>query len=484
MRRLAAFAVLAYLGAPAFAETPKFVISGHTALHPVVMPPGTAPALINSHVLFLNKCTGGCQLHAGNNSDSTQGISDIAGGNVQLSAFAAGDSNWQAVMSCVKGIMAPYNITVTDVDPGSAPHFEVMVAGVASQLNSQLGGQGILGIADYACQSPGQCYAPYIPNDIVFAFANDPYYGSAGNYDVLEVCGTAAQEIAHAWTLDHTISRSDPMTYNQYTSPLKFANGVQCGSDCQNGQGPFGETCTGQNHVCMSTGQNTQDEDTIIKKLFGPAGAAAPTVKFVTPTNGSAQHQGFTVEVSCTSPDGVQEVDLTLDGLQVSTLTTAPYTYSTSTAISKGNHHIEALCGTNNQAVATASADFLVGDVCATDADCMMDYICYDKACVAGPMATGGLGAACTSNSDCSSGECASDGTHMYCVIPCDTTAAMCPSGFGCLKAGAGGVCWAGADNGGGGGGCCDTGNNGAAGSIVLGLGFAATLITRRKRKQ
>lgn len=491
MRSLAAVAVLAFATAPslAFAEAPpQFVISGHTAYHPVVLDPSAVPNLINSHTLFLNRCApNGCAVKAGNMSDSTQHISDIAGGNVMLSAFSGGDTNWNAIKSCVAKIMQPYNITVTDVDPGAAPHFEVMVAGTAGQLNTQLNGQGILGIADYACQAPGQCFASYFPNALVFAFANDPYYGSGTNYDVLEACGTAAQEIAHAWTLDHTTSRSDPMTYNQYTNPLTFKNGVTCGSDCGNYNGcgscnAFGVTCSNNTHLCMSSGQSTQDEDSIIKSLFGPAGAAPPTVKFKTPTNGSAEHAGFTVEVDCTSSDGVQEVDVTLDGQAFPPLTTAPYTETTSATLAKGNHHVEALCGTNNQATATAKADFIIGDPCTTDTDCMMNYICYEKSCVAGPMAMGGLGATCMTNADCSSGSCASDGTMSSCVIPCDPSAAQCPSGFGCLASNAGGVCWAGLDNGGGG--CCDSGSSGSAGSILLGLGFAATLVTRRKRKQ
>jgi len=485
MRSLVAVAVLAFAiaPAPAFAEAPQFVISGHTALHPVVVPPGTVPNLINSHTLFLNRCPNGCPVKTGNTSDSTTDVSDIAGGNIMLSAFNGGDAKWGQIMSCVQGIMAPYNINVTDVDPGAQPHFEVMVAGTAGQLNSQLGNQGILGIADYACQSPGQCFASYFPNALVFDFANDPLFGGS----VLEMCGTAAQEIAHAWTLDHATPRNDPMTYNSYTNPLVFANNVTCGSDCGNYNGcgscnAFGVTCSGNTHTCMSSGQSTQNEDTIIKSLFGPKGAMAPTVKLKSPTNGSAQHAGFTIEVDCTSADGVQEVDISLDGSAFPPLTTAPYTETTQMTLSKGNHHVDAICGTNNQATATASADFLVGDACTADSDCMMDYICYEQACVAGPMAMGGLGATCTNNGDCNSGECGSDGTNSYCVIPCDPSASHCPSGFGCLAAGAGGVCWAGLDNGGGG--CCDSGSGGSTGSILLGLGFAATLVTRRKRKQ
>jgi len=458
-------------------------VTPHTAVWPVKVDPKTVPNLVNSHIVFLNRCANGCPVKpaAQGATDSTVDQSDIAGGNVMLSAYNGGDTKWATIVGCVRDVMKPFNIQVTDQDPGTQPHFEVMVAGTADQLNSQLGGQGILGIADYACtdgNNPGSCSATYMPDALVFAFANDPYFG--GN--TTDICGTAAQEIAHAWTLDHTTVNTDPMTYKTYATPLAFKNGAVCGSDCSGGQNTFGVPCSGDTHVCMSTGQSTQNEVDIITKIFGPAGAAAPTVKLKSPANGSAVHNGFTVEVDCTSPDGIQEVDWTLDGINQAAMMTAPYT-ATAPTLSKGIHHITALCGTTKQATATASSDFIVGDSCAADADCnAAGFICFEQTCIAGPMAMGGLGATCTNNSDCDSNSCASDGTNSYCVIPCDPGNSHCPSGFGCLAANAGGVCWAGIDNGGGG--CCDSGNGGsAAGSILLGLGFAATLVTRRKRK-
>ena len=482
MRCLAGLAVLVVFGAQAHAEAP--VITPHTAIWPVKVDPKTVPNLVNSHVLFLNRCANGCPVKpaASGASDSTIDQSDIAGGNITLSAYNGGDSKWSAIKACVTNVMKPFNIQVTDTDPGAQPHFEVMIAGTAGQLNNQLGGQGILGIADYTCtdpSNPGSCYAPYLPNALVFAFANDPYFAG----DTTAICGTASQEIAHAWTLDHTTVTTDPMTYYNYATPLAFKNGAQCGSDCSNGQNSFGLPCSGNNHVCMSTGQQTQNEVDIITKIFGPAGAAAPTVKIKTPANGSAVHTGFTIEVDCTSSDGIQEVDLALDGVNQVPLTTAPYTMASPSGLSKGTHHLTAICGTTKQATATATSDFIVGDTCSTDSDCMAaGFICFESTCIAGPMATGGIGAACTMNADCNSNSCASDGTNSYCVIPCDPASPKCPSGFGCLAANAGGVCWAGIDNGSGG--CCDSGGSrGAAGSILLGLGFAATLVTRRKRK-
>ena len=123
----------------------------------------------------------------------------------------------------------------------------------------------------------------------------------------------------------------------------------------------------------------------------------------------------------------------------------------------------------------------LVGNSCMQDSDCAMGDICYQKTCVAGPGATGGLGATCMTNADCQSGACASDGTKTTCVIPCDPNNDQCPNGFGCLPAGQGGVCWAGADKGGGGG-CCDAGpGSGPAGPILLGLGLGLLVLARKR---
>ncbi len=478
MRVLAGAAVLLLAVSSASAEAPRPKL----LMHPVHVDPAKVPQIV-SHVLYLNSCRpNGCQLHPGDTNASTD-TSDIVGGNVTLGAFSDGDATWQQVKACVTQVMSPFNIEVTDVDPGSTPHFEVMIGGSPGDIGLP---NGVGGIADYPCGSPGNC-AKYLPNALVFDFS-DVWGG-----DVTFICGTAAQEIAHAWTLDHATDPSDPMTYKNYSNTLSFRNSAVCGSDCDyqcpGGSGvcnAFGVQCSGSglngSHTCMSTGQSTQDEVDIIKSIFGSADAVPPTVTIKTPEVGSAQQPGFKVEVECTSDDGVQEVDLTIDGVPAATLTAAPYTFNSPNTLQDGAHRIEATCATNQLAVASARADFLIGTGCTTATDCTMPgYICYDNTCIAGPDAPGGLGATCTTNSDCTSNSCASDDTNMYCVIPCDLDSPQCPSGFGCLEAGNGGVCWAGIDDGGG---CCDSGSGGGAwGSILLSLGFGATLITRRKRK-
>lgn len=456
--------LLGLVAAPAHAERPR------TLYVPTQIDPGRVPAVVNSKTIFANRCKSGCKVLNGY-TDARTDKSAIGGGT--LSAFPYGDNAWNGVMQCLKKTFEPFNVTVTDVDPGMADHFEVMIAGSPQQLGlpSYVGG-----IAESACSAAGVCNK-FIPNALVFAFAE--VWG--GN--VNEMCATAAQELAHTWTLDHVIDASDPMTYNQYSGLRLFKDGQTCGSDCQGGKSPSGETCTNTTtctacaHTCMSTGTKMQDNVQILLALFGPAGAQAPTLKLKNPTNGSAQPPGFAIDVECTSPDGIQEVNLTIDGMPRAKLTAPPFTFMAPAAIADGPHEISVLCATNKQAIATATADVNVGQPCPC---AQAGYVCFDGACIAGPEAPGGVGATCTTNGDCQSGTCASDGATMACVIPCDLDSKNCPDGFGCVEAGAtGGVCWLGADDGGG---CCDTSGGSGAGTMLIALAMGAIFVTRRRR--
>ncbi len=452
-------------------------------MHVVTRDPAVpVPDQVNSHTLFLNPCTGGCVVHSGQ-TDSTTSTSDIGSGT--LAAFPYGDTVWNDTVACVTRIMAPFNIQVVTTKP-SGDFFEVMIAGNSCDILDQSECSGVGGIADYPCQGPGDCFESYIPDALVFDFATS--IGNDANY----LCGVAAQEIAHAWTLDHTIETTDPMTYNGYAANLTYANGAKCGSDClyscPSGSGTcdaFGAKCTGSGgqavHACLSSGTATQDEVTIITGLFGPSSTNPPVVKITSPSNGASVGQGFPVDVTCTNSDGVMSVALAIDDLAPTTLTTSPYTFSTPTTLPVGPHTVTATCTTTLNATAMASVSVTVANKCTKNSDCTTTGdICYEGACIAGPNAQGGLGTVCTNNSMCASDSCTSDGTNSYCVVPCDLTHDQCPSGYGCLADGSGGVCWPGVSNGSSGG--CNTGRDSTA-PITLALGVAALLITRRKRR-
>ena len=130
-----------------------------------------------------------------------------------------------------------------------------------------------------------------------------------------------------------------------------------------------------------------------------------------------------------------------------------------------------------------AEKAFITGHVpnlyCATDADCQMGHECFENACITTPFQPTGVGAVCTDNSGCESGECAMNGKDSKCTMDCtvgDKTS--CPSGFDCLAGGGGGVCW---PTPGASGGCCDVGGEGAPTALV-GIGLIGLVLRRRRR--
>ena len=203
-----------------------------------------------------------------------------------------------------------FNVTITDVDPGpTVDHFEVMVAGSPEQIGL---GNGIGGIAEFSCQAPGACQK-YMPNALVFAFAG--VYGNMPH----EICATAAQEIAHTFSLDHVQDPSDPMTYNTYSGMRQFKDGVTCGSDCfgsplKNRSASRAAAANERHQHVHEQRHATQNDVQVMLALFGPAGANAPTLTLKNPTNNSTQPPAFSIDVDCTSTEPVQEVNLSIDG--------------------------------------------------------------------------------------------------------------------------------------------------------------------------
>ncbi len=451
-----------------------------------VAPRPTISHVVNSHVLFLNDCLpSGCTVRVGD-TDSRVDTSELASATSNISGWPYSTAAWNSVVSCVTQTMAPFNLKVTDTDPGTAEHFEVMVGGNSAQLKTNPAlDSNVGGVAPLPCTDLGVC--AYIPNALVFDFPQIWGQGSQCNSDcVLDICATASQEIAHAWTLDHVVDGSDPMSYNLQYSPVQpsFHNNETCGSDCIGGQSPLQLTCSSSNdqtatHTCFSTDAATQDELTTILALFGPSDAVPPSLSITSPSNGATVQAGFAVKANCTASDGVAQVQLVIDNVTIASLTAAPFDFTAPPSLANGTHTVDVNCTTTNQATGTATINVTQGAACKSSADCMPTTdICLDGSCIAGSGAPGGLGATCTKSSDCDSGQCATGSSGSFCVIPCDPTASSsCPSSFGCVMAGASSVCFPGADDGGGG---CNS-NRSSGGTIVFGLGFAALLLVRRR---
>jgi hypothetical protein len=461
----------------AAAERPRDLV---VPVSPSDLDPATVPPQVNTKVLFLNNCKpNGCAIHRG--TPNSQSDTWYASGT--LTPFSDSDATWDAVVRCVRQTFAPFDITITTTDPGTAPHFEIMIAGSSGDIGLPSNVGGI---------SPSACGMSYFPNSLVFDFSKT----WAGKVD--EICAVAAQEIAHSFTLDHSTDASDPLTYFGYAGRRAFRDAqVQCGSDCTTGAGrpcmagdtgcraPDGSSCFGspqQSHACTCTGSQTQNSVQTITSLFGARAAIPPPTVMVTyPLAGAAVTPGFQVRADVTPYLDLATVALSIDGVALQMVASAPYIFNAPATMAKGTHHVQVVATDIKGTQGMQTVDVVIGDPCTKPADCPDNtQTCVGGRCVPGAGVQGGLGTTCTANTECSSGLCGSDGTGTrYCVETCDPTkTGICPPGFACLGSAPSGVCWPSADSGGGGGGGCASGSSG--GPILLGLAFAALVLRRR----
>lgn len=249
-------------------------------------------------VLFLNRCVGGLSLSPGLEDSSQANVSSILEGPATLPAFPHGDAAWNEVVAHTRELFAPFNVTITDIDPGAAPHDEATVCGTAADA----------GFAeDYAGVAPATCAV--IPNAITFTFP-----AAIGNYP-RDIAETIAQEAAHAWGLDHSYKCEDPMTYL-----------FDCGQKSfQNGDYPCGEY---EARAC-SCGGNTQNTVQYILQAFGPppADTEPPETAIVSPADGDMFDFGevFTIDLDVDDDRGVVSVSLFVDGVMQALDDTEPF---------------------------------------------------------------------------------------------------------------------------------------------------------------
>lgn len=406
----------------------------------------------SSRILFVHRCPEGigCPVNAGSVDDSRTNTSQIIPSNTTIGPFTRGDETWQRVVQCVRETYAPFNITVTDIDPGGEPHYEVLVGG-----NNSMFGPGF---EDAGGLAPATCTE--IPNSISYVF---DVWGN--NADV--ICSVVAQESAHTFGLEHELHPEDPMTYLAGPDKKRFrAEQVDCGED-------FPRACR-----CGGTTQNSYEH---LLAMFGEGTPVPPVVAIKSPSAGKTVQPGFITRVDATDETKVVKVELIIDGTVVGEDTEAPFKIVAPLDLAQGPHTVEARATDIQDDVATSSAVAVdLGPPCTAADGCEGDDVCVMGLCVAGPGAPGGLGSGCQGSGECLSDNCVMDTTGAgYCVESCDLSPGSCPSGFDCIPAGTGGVCFPGPDAG-----CCDTGVRGTnpAGPMLLALGLGVLVFRRRRR--
>lgn len=407
-------------------------------------------AAASSRLVFLHRCPpSGCVVNQGADDDSRTNTSSISEGQSTLSGFRQSDAVWNAMVACVRATYAPFNIGITDVDPGNqVPHFEHMVGGTPSELRSDIGNAG--GVAPFACAE--------IPNAITFTF---DVYGP----DAESLCWTASQEIAHAFGLEHELDNRDPMTYLSGPLPKRFqAVDAQCGEFAP--------------RQCECTGRATQNSYMHILTMFGPGTPTPPTVAIREPAAGTEVQPHFRLRADATDDVAVDRVEMLIDGVVVAETKAPPYVIIAPDGIAAGPHTLEVRAVDVQGTPASTTIDIVMGPPCTASKGCTGDDVCVMGVCLAGPDAPGGLGAVCQANTECISRSClANTEMERHCTEACDpAVAGACPSDFACLETTPGaGVCWPSE-----GGGCCDAGGS-PVGPALFGAGVLALVLRRRR---
>jgi hypothetical protein len=400
------------LAAPAGAASAAPARTGFVPVPPerLAAAPTAAPS---SRVIYLNRCEQGCVVQPGYD-DSRTGHSSIIDSTAFLSPFALGDAVWNEVVSCVREMYAPFDIVVTETDPGPAPHFAALVAGTPAEAGFP---DNYGGVAPFACG--------VIDNVITYTFAN--IWPNAE-----WICYAVAQETAHGFGLDHALLCDDPMTYLAPCGRRAFQDkDGDCGED-----EPRGCYCGG----------NTQNSFRYITDIFGAG--AVPQVAIGEPREGARVPPGFRVRAETSFP-GLDRVELHIDGKLIASSRLAPFVFRAPTTLAPGSHVVE-LRAYDQRGVPGSSTATVIQDPCASAGDCLGSESCISGRCVPDPGNPGGLGEQCTGSQDCATEICGVDSSGVgLCAAACDPGHDDCPGGFSCKSSGDGAVCWPSADGGG-----------------------------------
>ncbi|RMH44006.1 MAG: hypothetical protein D6689_03655 [Deltaproteobacteria bacterium] len=384
--------------------------------------------------------------------DSRTNRSSIVNSTVQLPPYPYGDASWSEVVRCVRNMFEPFDVEITDVDPGSTPHFEAMVAGSPQDAGFA---NDVGGVAPATCGVIG--------NAINFTFAE--VWGD----DPQRICEVIAQETGHTFGMDHEYLCADPMTYLTGCGAKTFQDvDAQCGEY--------------EPRACKCGGA-TQNSVQRLLYVFGAGEPTPPTVEIVEPADGATVRPGFTVSVDASDNHEVTEVSLVVGGQPSGTLTTRPYVFNTPDGLADGPVTIEARAVDNRGDAAVARITVVLDSSCRGDSDCGPGQMCDGGACVDRPPGEGELGDPCEGNADCRSGMCARSGDEQRCTAACDPTVAdACPAGFDCLSAGTGGACWPAGGDGTGGGCAVRSGGTSAPATWALIAAVGALAVRRRRR--
>jgi hypothetical protein len=236
----------------------------------------TGTGRAQSRIIYLNP--NGVILYPGKN-DSSRDVSSVIAEPTLIEAWDTDELTWALTAQCVAEIYAPFDVVVTDEDPGDTPHIEAVLGGSPSDV----------GLADnVAGVSPFTSDCAIIESSMVFAFTN------VLPDDPRTICEVISQEIAHSFGLDHERLPSDPMTYLDYDGDRTFQDqSAACGEFSDRKCGINGTSC-----------RQRQNSVALLRQRLGPhGGGAIPSGDSTSDDNDPAEPDRGLLG-GCTAADG------------------------------------------------------------------------------------------------------------------------------------------------------------------------------------
>ena len=427
------------------------------------------------NVLFVNRCVGGCSVTVASTvSDSRSDRSTIPyehGGHsegtvLDLPQWTVPDATWTEVIACAQEVMRPYDITVTDVDPGSSvAHHESLLTTEGSEIGLTDAGIGGISQISYGCD----------PLDNVISFV----FGSSWGNDTDRLCSTIVHEAGHAFGLEHVYPCRDPMTYLDGCGTKYFRDeALSCAK--------LGTSVFWEESECLCTPGNQNTHRKLVGVFGAGAGAIPPTITILGPADGDTVTSEYRIYADADDARGVSKIEFYINGYlwheEPGNDSVAQYTLRTPANLPDGYHDIEVIAYNDLQIAGNATITVLQGAPCSNADACLDGQNCTDGRC-AWPIPVADLGDECEREQDCISGICREYDGERRCSEECyPNVADQCVGDeLECVASGATGICWP-TDTGGGG--CCSVEGTSPISYANVGLFLAVLLMLSRRRRR
>ncbi len=303
--------VLSVLSLSVGADTPD----GFQLARDAVSTPPASATRARSRTIYLNRH--GVTVMPGAN-DSEHDRSSVTNQLAHIPAWEVSPQIWRDTVACLETMFAPFDVTITETDPGAVPHIEAVFGGSGDLLGlpARIGGV-----------SPMSTSCAVIESSMVFTFT------SVIPQSAQVACEIQAQEIAHSFGLDHELLAADPMTYLRYAGERAFQDELaSCGETTARPCGIGGSVC-----------RDKQNSYAILLERLGPAGAGdlePPVVVISSPLDGAFVEAGFEVRVTASDDVGVTGASIAIDGEPAGAITEAPWRFTTPATLAPGDHTI------------------------------------------------------------------------------------------------------------------------------------------------